>query len=578
MGNLYKGKIKEINDYYGIIIFEEVRNINNDETLIIERKIPFFIKDKSEYTIGDELDFEISNQSSYEDKNAKVRSREIQYAINIKKLNCNNEKKELENKQQQIINLLNSKILSNSTIEDETSLQLFFKENNLRYSKINDLLVILELVDKKISVDELKMVLNYDTDFKAMILKWILASEQELKDRLEQVLHQENIHINEILDKIDNSNENSLKKLKKNTLKRIKKNYLFRAGDWRLNFIVEDENSMPKLKYAPLDMILDEFTIGDLLQFIKFIESEFSEINNSTTNWSEILDYLSEVKYIRNISAHGNSFLSSILDTKNNPNYLLEENSSPIGDDAFYIDSSKKYNIFHIVRSPIKLMTKGYVRSPQVFALELTKKVLNNQTYRSFVYFYYLVHLLFNDTYRIKSFNNDLNQLFFISPKTVNFDKILLNMDSRYFMEDREKLNKNICEEAIEMFMYVKDNNLESTEPSETTYKVVYRGENIIIDLSENANWPMEVILQMADKYPNKSELYHSNEMKEFKKFEIFFVSHLSYREGLIGMLEQNLEVDENKEIRLLMNRIDGFEMLQFLFIDVLKLGAYTLT
>ncbi len=120
----------------------------------------------------------------------------------------------------------------------------------------------------------------------------------------------------------------------------------------------------------------------------------------------------SELRLIRNIAAHGSSFLSTILDKKNNPNYLLEENSQIWGNDPFYTDKSKEYSIFHLVRSPIKLTSKGSVNSPQGLALYWTQKLLNNQTLRSFFYFYFMVCYLTNDTVDEIAFKNELRNAF----------------------------------------------------------------------------------------------------------------------------------------------------------------------
>ncbi|CAD5897333.1 hypothetical protein CMALT430_160020 [Carnobacterium maltaromaticum] len=37
---------------------------------------------------------------------------------------------------------------------------------------------------------ELQGILNYDTAIKNRILKWVFASEQELKNRVEQILNE----------------------------------------------------------------------------------------------------------------------------------------------------------------------------------------------------------------------------------------------------------------------------------------------------------------------------------------------------------------------------------------------------
>ena len=199
-------------------------------------------------------------------------------------------------------------------------------------------------------------------------------------------------------------------------------------------------------------MVMDQFTVGDLLVFIKFINEEYSNFKVDTnTDWEKVSDFLSELKLVRNISAHGNSFLSAILDEKNNPNYLLEGNSHIFGVDPFYIDSSKETSIFHLVRSPIKLMLKGQVINPQHVAVFWTQKLLNNQTLRSFVYFYFMVCYLTQGKSLNEDFKNELREVFGEFDKKVNFEKVInyaLTLEpTRVELVDANYLKKTEAEE-----------------------------------------------------------------------------------------------------------------------------------
>ncbi len=83
---------------------------------------------------------------------------------------------------------------------------------------------------------------------------------------------------------------------------------------------------------------MDEFTVGDLLIFIEFINDKYNAFKDDTnTDWEKkLVIFFSELKLVRNISAHGNSFLSAILDEKNNPNYLLRQTRIFMGRSLLY--------------------------------------------------------------------------------------------------------------------------------------------------------------------------------------------------------------------------------------------------
>lgn len=335
-------------------------------------------------------------------------------------------------------------------------------------------------------------------------------------------------------------------------------------------------DEIPKLESAPIDMLMDQFTVGDLLVFIDFIVADYPDFkNDDKSDWEKIRDYLSELKLVRNISAHGNSFLSAILDEKNNPNYLLEENSHIFGGDPFYIDASKETSIFHLVRSPIKLMLKGQVQSPQGIAVFWTQKLLNNQTLRSFVYFYFMICYLTEGKDLKEKFKNELRVLFGSSPKNVNFHKVIdcVRNHPQLDKEDKQNILNTLIPQAINMFDYLKEHGYEYTGASrDSVYEISYLNKRIRIDLGDNAAWYFQMIEGIAAKHPNddKRELSTWPESKEIlDKFGVLLIEDTNAKRTLTNMLDSNLDVEHNEGIEQL-EKINEFIYLKVLFLDIL--------
>lgn len=319
-----RGTISKISSYYGIITFDENRK-NENEAYTVNRSVPFFSSDISQYGVGDEVDFLIDYPSSSDSENTLlVRGQPVQFATNITIINHG--KAEPIDNSLDFYQLLNLKITPCPELHDEISVLDYLKRNNLRYSTFNEILVLCNLIEEQITITNLQDIINYDKKFKEFIMKWVLFVEDNIKARIENRIAELCISEVDLFDKAISSDNKTLKKLLKNSLKSLRKNYLLRdSGDIRLPYEATTDE-IPKLEFAPIDMLLDQFTVGDLLVFIKFINDEYSAFKDDVnTDWEKTSDFLSELKLVRNISAHGNSFLSAILDEKNNPNYLLEE-------------------------------------------------------------------------------------------------------------------------------------------------------------------------------------------------------------------------------------------------------------
>lgn len=577
MSNFFEGTISRLSSYYGIITFDEERQ-NGEESYTVKRSIPFFLNDLSQYSLGNTVSFSLPQVSTIDESNTLlVRGQAVQFATNVQVINDDTE--EVIDKSLDFYQLLNSKLIPSPNLTNISSALDFLKRHNLRYSTFNEILVLSNLIDNQVTIADFQSMIDYDKKFKEFIMKWVLFVEDDIKARIENRIAELNISERDLFSKADSSSDNNLKRLFKNSLKSVRKNYLLRdCGDLRLQYEATTDE-IPKLEYAPVDMVMDQFTVGDLLVFIKFINEEYSNFKVDTnTDWEKVSDFLSELKLVRNISAHGNSFLSAILDEKNNPNYLLEGNSHIFGVDPFYIDSSKETSIFHLVRSPIKLMLKGQVINPQHVAVFWTQKLLNNQTLRSFVYFYFMVCYLTQGKSLNEDFKNELREVFGEFDKKVNFEKVVSDVLFHPSLdeENRKNLLESLIPQAINMFDYVKEHNYEYTGcGGDTIYEITYYNKRVRINLSDNANWYLYMLKDIANKHPNDDTAETSSTWPEsqeiWEKFGIFFCEASNARETLIRMLDSNLELECNEGIEQL-SKIEGFQKLKILFLDILNL------
>ena len=576
MENYFEGTISRLSSYYGVITFDEERQ-NGEESYTVKRSVPFFSNDLSQYSIGNTVSFLLPQISTSDESNTLlVRGQAVQFATNVQVTNDDTE--EVIDKPLNFYQLLNSKLIPSPNLTNISSALDFLKRHNLRYSTFNEILVLSNLIDNQVTIADFQSMIDYDKKFKEFIMKWVLFVEDDIKARIENRMAELDISERDLFSKADSSSDNNLKRLFKDSLKSVRKNYLLRdCGDLRLQYEATTDE-IPMLKNAPIDMVMDQFTVGDLLIFIKFINDEYNDFKDDTnTDWEKVSDFLSELKLVRNISAHGNSFLSAILDEKNNPNYLLEENSHIYGRDPFYIDASKETSIFHLVRSPIKLMLKGQVSNPQHVAVFWTQKLLNNQTLRSFVYFYFMVCYLTQVTSLKEEFKNELREVFGEFDKKVNFEKVVI--DVLFHPSLNEKNRKNLLDslipQAINMFDYVKEHNYEYTGcGGDTIYEITYFNKKVRINLSDNANWHLYMLKDITDKHPNDdtaetSTWPESQEIRE--KFGIFFREDSNARETLIRMLDSNRELECNEGIKQL-SKIEEFQKLKSLFLDILNL------
>ena len=161
--------------------------------------------------------------------------------------------------------------------------------------------------------------------------------------------------------------------------------------------------------------------------------------------------------------------------------------------------------------------------------------------------------------------------------KKVNFEKVVSNVlfDPSLDEENRKKLLESLIPQAINMFDYVKEHNYEYMGcGGDTIYEITYSNKKVRINLSDNANWHLYMLKDIADKHPNDdtaeiSTWPESQEIRE--KFGIFFREDSNARETLIRMLDSNRELECNEGIKQL-SKIEEFQKLKSLFLDILNL------
>ena len=83
------------------------------------------------------------------------------------------------------------------------------------------------------------------------------------------------------------------------------------------------------------------------------------------------------------------------------------------------------------------------------------------------------------------------------------------------------------------------------------------------------------MLKDIANKHPNDDTAETSSTWPEsqeiWEKFGIFFCEASNARETLIRMLDSNLELECNEGIEQL-SKIEGFQKLKILFLDILNL------
>lgn len=517
----FQGEIINLYTYYGVISFEMNQK---------KRKIPFFIKD-NKYSMGDKVKFKIVT-----DKNLKIRGTNLTFAQITEHILITKNNSQV-NEEDDVISLLRDKITDVDNV-DKTNLYNFLNEKELLGS-IGYITLLLRLVKNKITIAELRQIIEQDQKIKSFILKWTLFLEANVRNKICNEFEILDIDYLTLKEKIKSE-------AIKDSIKKVRKEYLLKGSLSDIEYEVTDSKEIPKIKNISLNIIMSKFTMGDLIEFIKELKQAFDEFDNS--EWENIINELSEIKNIRNIAAHGDNFISEILDPKNNPNFLLQENSQIFGEDDLYKNDGKDDKIFNLIRANLKLGLKGVFLSSQEIAIKKAQQMLNNPTYRSLLYLIYEINKY---QYKKESFNIELKELISNS-KIVNLENINSNDPNIKFY--------NLL---FKFFDYLKKKKISFESYGDQVYKVLYQNKEIYFDIDENSPFCNKIVEDFKNKTLNKEEF--------ISNYNFLFVNN-NYQK-LAQMFQDKSYIENN-----VLNKLEGFEELQEYLNILLNLIPYTVS
>ncbi len=488
---LYKGKIADLYLYFGIIKFK-------DDNSKAPRLIPFFFKNNKGLYIGAKVEFEIC----LTDKR-KVRGEYLKFAkiINIisRDINKNGPVKDIDRP----IDIINQN-LEGYEIKDEKALNTFRNENGI-YDSEDYLSYLMKNLKEPISVEKLKSIIKQDKKLKAFVLKWVLYLEAKVRNEIITELIEEGYTLSKLNDQV-NAN---LKKIIKKSLKNVGSNYLLKTSPNNIKYELSKDPKyeyIPKAREASFDEVLSCFTLGELLILLRYLQKNNEAFQS--TSWSEIYECMANIKPIRNIAAHGDDFISLILDWENNPNALLQKNSKIYGRDKWYPDKEKDDRIFNTIRSPLHLVMKGNIQNSQDTAVKISQILLGNPTLLGLLYLFYLMN---KDNLQKEDFNNEFSTLLGDGVKIID----LIEFEKR----DSEN-NRAFWDKINEMFNYIKQEGLEYESCfGNEVYYVFYPGNQIAINLNDNALWITKLLLKDKEEFSNKAGfLFENDNYSKLKK------------------------------------------------------------
>lgn len=476
----HEGVVYKLYSYFGIIEF-----LDNNK----ERYIPFFINGDESFYVGEKLKFEI-----YLSNNKKVRGTYLQFAIVTQKLDIDLSKKGPVEDIMDPISIIN-KNLKGYDIKDEKALNIFKEENGI-YDNEDYLSYLMEKLNTSVDVETLKAIIKQDKKFKSFILKWTLYLEAKVRNKIIVELMNKNITFLELNNHVEKEQKGIACTIKK-ALKKVGDKYLLKTSPSNIKYQVlvsqstESNNKddlIPKAQSASFDEVISCFTLGDLLSFLKYLQKEYEVFQSP--NWTEIYNCMSAIRTIRNVAAHGDDFISLILDAENDPNILLQANSEVYGKDNIYSDKEKDPTIFNLVRFALKFAMKGCVQDSQGFAIKISEKLLGNPTRLGLISLFYLMN---KDKLQKTEFNNEFQDLISDDVKVIN----LAEIEKEDTTDDEFFWNK-----IYELFDYLKQNQLESPNDSyfdDNVYCIKYFENQIIIDLGNNPAWKDQISCKNKD-------------------------------------------------------------------------------
>ncbi|WP_203265163.1 Abi family protein [Streptococcus uberis] len=245
----------------------------------------------------------------------------------------------------------------------------------------------------------LSTLIELDTEFKEIVLKWTLRIERVIKNQILNLFSENEINSQNMYEKLEQ--DKTLKNLKDKTFKSLKSRYIFRS-EFELFKIEEDKNgnlASFDLIDVPLALFLENLTIDELGKVYQYIMMAYKDQMTKESQTFKFLNYnkqmFSELSIIRNSCAHGNSFIPLILDDSYSPSFLFDlesvwpnHNSGNNVEEEWELFEAIRFSTRMLYKSGIVLFNAG---SPLLSALYLSKYILINPARRSFFSFMFIV-------------------------------------------------------------------------------------------------------------------------------------------------------------------------------------------
>lgn len=362
MGQLYEGEIQEIYNNFGMI-----KSTIDDHDIILYFNIFSDMVTQGHITYSERITFKI--------KNIEIRNSKVNIAYNVQSIPGSKPKK--------------------------------WKSSSHKYDKLitknhyTYLFKELEDEERKVTQEEIMILIDYDKKMKSFFLKWILFIEEIIKNVLLDILSFHSVS-DQTIYRVLNKNSKTRGIIKKQ-FRKILNRYMFKPEYSKLKLGRNDGDSThPEIVEAPISLFLEGLTLIELGEVMNQLVLDINlydiQIKNEYKFLMLVKESFLELAYIRNSSAHGNPLLPILVDKNFNANYFFDMASVfPSWNSK---DNVEKWDLFNFIRFTTRSLYKQGIPlinlgSPQLSALAFTKSLLINPVKRSFFMFFYVQILIF---------------------------------------------------------------------------------------------------------------------------------------------------------------------------------------